>query len=318
MPYTTGTATDQNDLLADLRTWLTGLTSPWTSLAYTAGATPADASELYLEGPGAGAGQRTYIGIRTSYDATYPAWSWEIRSMTDYDSGRTWDTQQGVSPSVYLNLNASSQDYWLFANDRRFVVVSAVNASVYCMAYAGMFLPYATPDEYPQPLFIGGMYSAPNTASLSNAANRFFIDPGYGAAYYLPRSPLTWTAVYNNTNSAGAALAWDGASNEKVIMWPHRSRRAQSTSSSQSFSDWSRGSWDTLRPTAGGEYVLWRANIIDTDSQIAVGALDGCYSVPGFGLTSTQAITLGSRGFRAFQNANRSGNRDFMVVEEVT
>jgi len=318
MPYTTGTATDHNDLLDDLRTWLTGLSSPWTSLAYSAGATPADASELYLEGPGAGAGMRTYIGIRTSYDATYPAWSWEVRAMTDYDAARDWETQPGVSPSVYLNLNASSQDYWFFANDRRFVVVSAVDAAIYCSLYAGMFLPYATPDEYPQPLFIGGMYSYPRPAAWDYSGNRFFVDPGYGAAYYFKRSPLEWVKVYNNNNDAGQSISWDGANSEKIIMWPHRSRRAASTSYSVSSYDWSRGGWDIMRPNADGEHVIWRPNIIDTDSGIAVGALDGCYSVPGFGLTTTQAITLGSRSFVVFQNLNRSTRRDFMAIEEVS
>lgn len=317
MPYTTGTATDQNDLLADLRTYLTGLSSPWTSLAYSAGATPADASELYIQGPGAGAGMRTHIGIRTSYDATYPYWAWEIRAMTDYDSGLTWDTQPGISPSVYLNLNASSQNYWFFANDRRFVVTSAVDASVYCSAYAGMFLPYATSAEYPQPLFIGGMYHLPRPASWDWSGNRFFVDPGYGA-YYLKRSPLTWAAVRNHNNEYNETISWSGASYEQIIMWPHRSRRAQSTSIGQNFTDWSRGGWDSLRPTSGGEYPVFRANIIDTDAELAVGALDGCYSLSGFGLTTTQQLTLGSRTFRVFQNANRSTRRDFMAIEEVT
>jgi hypothetical protein len=317
MPYTTGTATDQNNLLASLRTWLTGLTSPWTSLDYSAGATPADPSTLYLMGPGAGSGKRTYVNIRTYYDASLPTWGWEIRGATGYDGGATFETQQNTSPSVFLNLNASSQDYWLFANDRRFVVVSAIDASKYCSAYCGMFLPYATPVEYPQPLYIAGMYSAKAVASLDNSANRFMVDPGANSSYFLRRSPATWRTISNSVSHSGSSVFWAGT--ETTLMWPARGMRGYASSGAPQVNDWGLGGFEALRPNAAGERMLWQANIIDATASPGnlVGALDGVFSVPGFGLTSTQAITVGARSFRVFQNLNRSGARDFMAIEEV-
>ena len=316
MPYTSGTATDHNDLLAKLRTWLTGLSSPWTSLSYSAGATPADPSTLYLEGPGAGVGARVHVNIRTSYDASVPTWCWEMVGATDYDSGSSWASQPNVSPSVFVNLNASSQAYWFYANDRHFTIVSAVDGSKYCSAYAGFCLPYATPSEYPHPLYIAGMYSAKAISSYDNAGNRFFIDPGYGAAYVLGRSPLSWRAVANNEHQSSAGISWTG--NEAAIVWPHRSRRAVSTSFTY-LSDWSQNGIAALRPNANGERMLWQAQIIDTTGTPGklIGALDGAFAVPGFGLTATQAITVSGRSFRVFPNISRSGTRDFMAIEEV-
>ena len=312
MPFTTGTATDAYDLLNDLNAYLTGLTSAWTVLGFTDGLDDETESILYLQGPGAGTGREVHIGIRTYFDAAIPVSGWEIRCMTDYDSGASFTTQPNVSPPVYLNLDNNSQDYWFFANDRRFIVVSLIGGLSYCSAYAGMFLPFALPDEYPQPLFVAAPYSIKATSAVSNSGNRFFADPGANAAYYLTRSTLLWGEVRNNAATAGQASAL--TVNEACHMWPHRVPQAAS-----GVRDWTQEGL-SMRPNAAGERPLFQCHIVDSNTNVrnVPGALDGVFSLPGFGLTATQAITVSSRNFRVFPNINRTGNRDFMAIEEVS
>jgi hypothetical protein len=74
---------------------------------------------------------------------------------------------------------------------------------------------------------------------------------------------------------------------------------------------------DYLRPNAAGERNLWQTHILDSSAGRVAGALDGVFSVPGFGLTATQQITVGSRTFRVFPNIHRANRRDWMAIEEI-
>lgn len=312
MPFTTGTATDTYDLLNDLNTYLTGLSSAWTELDFTDGGDADTESILYLQGPGAGTGKEVHIGIRTYYDAAIPVHGWEIRCMTDYDSGQAFNAQPNVSPPVYLNSNDSSQDYWFFANDRRFIVVTAVNSSAYCPCYAGMFLPFAVPDEYPQPLFVAAPYFQAASPNVSNSGNRFFADPGDGGAYYLSRSSLVWTSIRNHAATPSAATDYNN--DEPIIIWPHRSTVGVSAAAPE---DWNDDGLTFMRPNAAGERMLMQSHIVNATARLMPGALDGAFAVPGFGLTATQQISVSSRDFRVFPNITRTGGRDFMAIEEV-
>jgi len=150
MALTTGTASHQNDLLADLRTWLVG-TVGWTELEYTAGSLATDVATLSVEGPGGGVNRRVYINIETGNDVGSSLYYWKIMGATGWDSGVGHDSQPGAGGTCYYNLWQNSIDYRFYANDRRFIIGSLVSSSSMTM-YAGFFLPFALPSEYPFPL----------------------------------------------------------------------------------------------------------------------------------------------------------------------
>lgn len=309
MAFTTGTATHQNDLLDKLRLWLTG-TAGWTQLAWTAGATVNDQSTLSIRGPGAGANRETFVNVQSRINQGAGAFGWAIRGAVAYDSGQPWASQPETSEEVFLNLWNQSTPYWFYANDRRFIVVAKVSTA-YLSCYAGMFLPFALPTEYPFPLYIGASYPTLAPYSQANARNRFIADPGDGAAYYKPRGSSGWKKMRNHVDS-GSAYAVSGGTDP--VIWPHRVPRASGSSSND---EWNIDGLLDLRPNVQGELPQWQCHIIDPQSAIVPGMLDGVFAAPGFGRSSEQTITAGGRTWRLFQNVFRSTGRDFMAIEVI-
>jgi hypothetical protein len=80
----------------------------------------------------------------------------------------------------------NSIDYWFYVNNTRVIVIAKIGV-YYISMYAGFFLPYALPAEYPYPYFIGATYPTLQPYNLNNAGMRSFCDPGQGAAYYMRR-----------------------------------------------------------------------------------------------------------------------------------
>lgn len=309
MAFITGTATDYHDLLDDLRAWLVG-TVGWTQLAYTAPASITDQAELYLRGPGAGAGRQVFVNIQTFSNVPNAAYGWKIRGATAYDVSLGFDAQENVSPEIFYNTWQFSMPYWFYANDRRFIVVARVSSSdVSC--YCGFFLPFATPDEYAQPLYVGANYPILEQHDIENTRNRMIADPGSDTAYFLTRGGSTWRGVTNHLNATTAISIQGG---ERSVLWPFRTPRADSNPDDN---DWNNNGISDLRPNLNGELPLWTVHIINPEDRILMGALDGVYAAPGFNRTSQQVLTQGGQTFRIFQNIFRTTDRDFMGIEEI-
>lgn len=308
MPFTSGTSTDHNDLLLDLKTWLVG-TVGWTQLAWTpAPGGVTTQARLHVRGPGAGAGRETFINIQTRNNAGAGAYGWAVTGSTNYDSGASWGAQPTESPEVFLNTWQNSIDWWAYANDRHFKLVAKVSAS-YLHLYAGFYLPIAIPNEYNMPLFIGGNYFQLAPYSSPNTRNRFYIDPGDGCAYYLRRNAGSWTKVANqydgtgNTNIQGSSTA---------VIWPHRVPRGV-----QGTTDWNAQAFTILRPNAAGELPIYNCHIVDAGNHELAGALDGVYAAAGFGKSSEQTFSISGTNYKLFQNIGRATERDFLAVEVV-
>jgi hypothetical protein len=320
MPYTNGSADDYHDLLDQLRTWLTG-TAGWTELQWTAPGSLTDVATLNLQGPGAGVDNRVYINIRSQSDETESIYSWEISGATGYDEDQPWGAQPNESSRPFFNLWENSIDYWFYANDRRFVVV-AKTSTTYASMYAGFFLPWATPAQYPFPLYVAGDYYDKVPWNQANAARRFFPDPGGDnslvSSGYVRGPDGIWLPIYNNAISSAndshfgsrtpscawtsPYTAWLGDGSGDTYTWTSNADPA--------------GPFDRLLPTAQSERVLIPISI---QRQIAqpLGVIDGAYAPLGTGLTTEQHVVSGSRNFRAFQNINRNSGNDFMLLEEV-
>ncbi len=311
MPFTTGTSDNQNDLLLDLKTWLTGLGggNAWTQLAWTAGATPTDIARLHIRAPGAGTGKEVFINIQTRNDPSLGAYAWAVSGAIGYDSNAAWGAQPEEGSEAIATHWENSIDYWFYANTRRVIVVAKISSS-YIPLYAGFYLPFATPDEHHFPLFIGGNYPVLASYSVANTRNRFFVDPGSGAAYYKPRGSSTWRAVENHYTGDGAVNP-NGGTN--AVMWPHRVPKANPSVSD----DWNKLGISSLRPNEDGELPAWTPHIIDPARTDMPGALDGVLVVPGFGRSSEQTTVIDGITYRLFQNISRSTERDFLAIAEV-
>lgn len=153
MAYTSGTADDYLDLLDILADFVTTTMDPegerWSVLR-DSGASP---RELVLQGPGLSGDDEIKVGIRTSVGADYG--NWELKGFSAFNDALAWGSQLNASGSAYsLQLN-TAMPYWIVANGRR-IIVAAKASIYYTCAYLGLFLPYATPAQYPLPMFVGG------------------------------------------------------------------------------------------------------------------------------------------------------------------
>jgi len=320
MAHTAGTATDYLDLLDKLRLYL--VAQGWTQLNFTGGDT------LHIRGDGAGAGREVYLEIRAVADAPSGYYAWRAKGATAYVSGAAEGLQPGSfsTTDAYFNLSNGTIDYWFFVNDRRVIVVAKIG-SVYVSAHYGFFLPFATPEQYPFPLYVAGNYGLLETPNEANSANRFFIDPGGSlttrrSAYMRDPSGL-WQSVVNQVYSGANDNSLQTGQGPSCFVYP---AQMGEVGTSASYLGWTigasingaagGGSQDSFVPTAQNEHALWPVSL-HSRAGPPYGSLDGVYMIFGTGLSSEQLITIGSREFMVFQNIGRSSSNDFMAVERI-
>lgn len=324
MAWTSGTATSHYDLLVRLKAYLTGSTN-WSVFRWVDdGGATADGrgSVLNVRGPGVGAGQNVYVNISTVNSTLLPANGWQISASIGYSSAVAWGNQQNESPQPFLNLWNSTINYWFFVNDRRIVVV-AQTSTVFVSAYMGMFLPWATPAQYPLPLLVAGDSPVQQNWSTSISGRRMMCDCGQGAGYLRDPNGL-WIQIANEVaNSAVNDQGYVAGSPALLAMiWPWSAGSSNTGNSSvngwnpSAFGQSSGGGLDSLIPTAQGERFVWPTMILSATSP-PLGSLDGVYCSFGSGLSTTATVTANSRTFLCFQNIARTSGNDFFLMEEV-
>lgn len=322
MAWTTGSATDYVDLLDKLRAYL--VTQGWTTLSFTLGTVAAGGGSLFTQGPGAGAGKRVHVEIRTIGNTGTGVYSWELRGATGYNAPGA-PLNPGVQGTpCYFNLWQNAITYWFFVNDRRFMVVAKMSTT-YSSMYAGFFLPWGTPDSYPFPLYIGGTYATADLVSLSNSAHRFFCDPGGvlgSSSAWLRKPDGVWIPMINHQPSSSNDRGADNGRSNYGFVWPwsvgeqrnsnHDYREVGSITTGGA----SGGFFDNVIPSRQGEYAIMPISLHSAVDP-PFGALDGAFAIPGSGLATEQAISTGGRNFTLFQNIARSSGNDFVAIERI-
>jgi hypothetical protein len=331
MAFTTGTATDWIDLANILRVWMTG-TAGWTQLAWTAGNVNTGGMRLSLRGAGAAADKQVFLNFQSVFNDATPAYAWDVRAAMDYNGAVAFGSQLNESAQTLISSWKSTITYWFYANDRRLVMVIKVN-TVYLSLYAGFFLPWATPAQYPFPLYVGGSDGILRPYSSTDSAHTSMVDPswplsGSGAGDYgsgKVRSPEnTWISVANRADGSGNDKPWLYQTT-LPFMWPYTTRMQGSGTvkswignayGSGATSD--SGAMDNLVATAQGERMLLPVVLTRAVESAGFGALDGVYfPCGGGGLTPEQTATIGARTFRFFPNIARVSGNDYFAVEEI-
>lgn len=317
--FTTGTADGHIDLLEKVRKYLVDEVG-WTELDYTGSISPSpdddlDHVTLSLRAPGALTGQEFFLNIYTDYELANGAYGWRMSAATDWEDGLSDSGQNMASPFVWFNTWQNSIDYWLYASNRRFILVCKVNTS-YMSMYAGLFLPFALPSEYLKPFMICGNSNQLEVYNKNNAGNQMIANPGQGACYVLNLNGDDWQSIYNMTRQDNADISLSTYGDG--VIWPHRSLQQRGTSNLTSDSDWNwLGGMHRIRPNLLGESPQFLCHILNHTESHMMGTLDGVYGCAGFGRTSEQELTVGDRTYRVFQNIFRTTPRDYMSVEEI-
>jgi hypothetical protein len=144
----------------------------WTTLRYL---TPSDGSnrELILKGVGLSGDQEIFIGFRSYHSVSADYYNLSTAGFTGYVDGNTFTAQPGYIES---GIPAHNQriDYWVAVNAQRVALSMKVGTPVYEHGYAGYFLPYATPGQYPYPLVVGGMLNGVPATRYSDTSHSMY------------------------------------------------------------------------------------------------------------------------------------------------
>ena len=231
MAKTTGTATSYLQLMTEFRDFLTGL-SPTISMTAVrdtstspVGASSPDTTEMIFEGDASNGGspeRKWYFGIRSYQDSGSGIFGWGVRGYTGFDDGSpvgsvSFDDQPDPSPEVYVPLQDTSMTYWIWANERRVVMVVKTGTS-YQWFHAGFLDTFATETEYPYPLMIcGSSFANTYTFAANNIDYSSMIDPAGNSTEAIPASATsvmwvrftdgTWWPIKNFRTSGTTASA---------------------------------------------------------------------------------------------------------------
>lgn len=329
MPITkhvTGTATDDQDLFAKLVTFLTtdaDLVSAGEEWAEVWDHSSGDEGGIVLEGPGLSGTDEIYVGMRLVRDVPADTYDIELLGMTGYNAGATdLEDHVNVQPEVAkIFADSGSMTYWFFASGRHFVVVLKVS-TVFEAGYAGWFLPFGTPSEYPYPMFVGG--SAGYYTGDSASSPESWRDSVEGHSLF-PWPSIDTTTLNGKFRSSAFMLDpsgnWLTMSNfgqtAQGVVGPVRTRGNRSDSIGDTN--------DLFHPTGaflqmtncyGGDKMIFPMTLYETSSgSQTYGVLDGCFKCQGVGVGAEDEITVSGTDHLVVQNAYRTGFADFFCVE---
>lgn len=320
MAFRTGTAADHADLYAALIDFLTAdaaLVSAgeeW-SVVWTASGGQQDG--VVLKGPGLAASDSIYVSLRLEANVGTDTALIRLHGMTGYlSAGLSFIDHVNVSPSsVVMFLRTQAMDYWFTANGRRFIASARVS-TVYESMYAGFFLPYCLPDQYPYPMFVGGCgsYGKSNSASSWKSTVDDHAYFARGTANGSASGPSAWMlspqgdwlgAAVNSNGSINIGPSYFGGSANFVI------------AADGQFNAWGYATVESRIVQAYGQEWALRPITLTQSSpgDQTFGALDGAYHVGGRGQSVENVITVDAIDYIVMQNTFRTATLEMWAMQ---
>lgn len=305
----TGTATDYKNLLALLRTFLTG-TPGWTSLRYTVGGA-GNPDECILKAPGLGGTDEIYVGVKTFENVTADYYNWRLGGFTGFDAGLTFAAQPGVMQNVFMTLWNSPIPYWFIANGRRVIIVTKISTN-FMMGYLGFINQYPSPAQFPYPLAIGGNFAISLEPALtstqwrwSNATAFNFNfpmatrqNPGGGI---IPANTCSLRLRKTNGIWADMASGDNGVYQDSDInnIWPYMAGMSN------------------LQQNLGATQSPILPIILHDNTPEVYGELDGVVATSGQAIASEDLLAVGGDNYLVVQNVFRTGRSQYAAVRLV-
>lgn len=295
------TASDHLDFFDRLIAFLQlGVTSPggpdWELLDYDSGG----ASAIF-KARGLTDAEEIFVGLSLHPSPSTDAFNLGIWMFRAYVPELAHTAQPGHSTRFYVPLWDTSMPYWFVANGQRLIVTAKVS-TVYSSGYAGKFLPYGLPGEYPQPYYVAGVVPGSTTRwSTISEFDRNFWDPGSAARILLP-SGAWWTAR-NHQDVSGTESPYTA----DVQVWPYAFGSMASST---------RDRYRELRENVDGTYPLWPLILGGADPSAELyGELDGAFAVTGFSNAAENIIQIGGVDHLVVQNLFRTARYQYAAIK---
>jgi hypothetical protein len=152
MAWTSGTASGHDDLMDDLKTFLTTNAAlvaagqnwvvekdetftPRTIYNVIGTSLTGNMRALYLNGPGLSGQDNVHVNI-LQYQWTGNFQNWAMSGATAFDTNQSFENQPGVlvyttSLPIFV-LTSADIDYWIIANGRRFILICEIGGDFSC------------------------------------------------------------------------------------------------------------------------------------------------------------------------------------------
>lgn len=304
--------------------------------------------EVQLQGPGNAGADEIYIGILEVRDTGVATFNWQLFGFTGFNTLFDLVDQPGfsyLSPdeiASFVPLSSGVIECWFHVSPRALSGVMRIG-STYESFYLGFLNPYATPTEYPYPLYIAGSSSRWNENFGSSGPTQCGLaDPG------------AWTSTAGNTQGPAGLRFFDGSwqwinnwtfaggnrfeSTDRLV-YPasERTQQAPEVAPPDKFVRTDAANrWvafiphtgnpgapaATLRPSedSGGNIthlIPTVVHFVDPSLQI-LGEIDSVFwgSTAGNNIVSEDRVIIGGIYHRAFQSANRTDQFAFFFMRE--
>jgi hypothetical protein len=255
------------------------------------------------------------MGIRAIENPAIDYWNWQLTGFSAFNPTLPLD-----GPNIHQPLSIEADDrrqpyialwdqaitYWMTFTGRRLIITQKVS-TIFATMYQGMFLPYATPIQYPQPLAVCGTLSFENEGGELKFTNitdrhRHLADPGseFGNntidTTMMIREPTgLWRGYQHVSTSTG------GARKTNTLRGIYPNHEA-----------FSRGQ---VREGPGGEFMIEPLLPTNDGTDEAVyGEFDGVFWVSGFSNAAEDTLLIEGKSYLSVPNIFRIANADFIAL----
>lgn len=333
MAHVTGIATSAADLYQKLADFLTTNEELVTLGQQWVQVWTANGNDRLLRGPGLAGQEQVYVGMKLHQDPLADNYWIELSGATGLmPNSEDYHNHINSSPTrPRMFLDSGTMEYWFVANGRRFMCVVKIS-TVFESCYCGLFMPYATPLQYPYPLFIGGSAGDGRNSLYwgagdfyraldwrSEAPNhRHFITPHSGNFPYVGSSSAPPCAMVLDAGNNWRGVGNVGQTGPVMIAPENAGGDYFFTSTSASASYGANFMRQNMVDCFGGKKALIPATLVQTDANEATyGVLEGAYRCQGYANQAENIIQDGGVDHLVVQNVFRStvGNFWAMALE---
>lgn len=250
--------------------------------------------EVMFKAPGLSGSDEFFSSIAMFKSVGADYYNFRFRAAVGFLNTQPTSNQPGTSPVYYMHLWNDTIPYWFVANGRRAMLIAKISTTYHC-AYMGGYLPYATPQQMPYPMFIGASSNQPTLRWSDNTPyHKSFWDPcEYSAGMYYQDG--TWIQPANSGGDTGQRVS--------VNVGPYAAIGS------------TRNYATITRENVDGSYSLLPSHLSMASPINVFGELEGIYFISGHGNAAENIIQSGGVDHLVIQNIFRTNRWDYAAIK---